>query len=174
MPSTAHALKWIQINLLVLAMGWALIFSQPLLAAPLTNQVALNNVEHVKAIYDVRKSHPTPLLGYLKAIETNVTNLKKEGVSFDLQMIFISKAVTFITTEPEETLAMEHGETLEQIAQQIARLQSLGIQMEACGGATAYFNVDNDTLLPGIEPVRSGFISLMGWQAKGYGLITVY
>jgi intracellular sulfur oxidation DsrE/DsrF family protein len=160
--------------MLVLTAGGAFVLPQSIQAETLTNQAALSDMEHVKAIYDVRKSHPQPLLGYLKAIETNVTNLKKEGVSFDLQMIFISKAVTFITTEPEDTLEMEHADTLSQIAQQIQRLQNLGIKMEACGGATAYFNVDNDTLLPGIEPVRSGFISLMGWQAKGYGLVTVY
>ncbi|MDR9498308.1 MAG: DsrE family protein [Hydrogenovibrio sp.] len=173
MPLTSFHHK-VQALLATILMSALLSISPVTQAQSLNNAQALSGVDHVKAIYDVRKSHPKPLLGYLKAIETNVTNLKKEGVTFDLQMIFISKAVTFITTEPEETLAMEHDETLEQIAKQIARLQSLGVKMEACGGATAYFNVDNDTLLPGIEPVRSGFISLMGWQAKGYGLVTVY
>lgn len=57
---------------------------------------------------------------------------------------------------------------------QIKRLKSLGIEMEVCSAATAAYKIDNSTILPGIKVVRSGFLSVMGWQAQGYQLVPVY
>lgn len=143
-------------------------------AAELNNKAALQGLKEVHAIYDIRKADPKAMLSYLKGIETNHTNLLKENVKPHLRIIFISTAVLFITTKPNDTIEMEHGETLKAIATQIQRLIDLGVDMEVCAAATKYFKVDNDTLLPGIKPVRSGFIALMGWQVQGYGLVTVY
>lgn len=141
---------------------------------PLDNRTAIGDLEQVRAIYDVRKSSANALDSYLKAIVTNIENLEKEGVRSDLVMVFISHSVKFINTEPTLETQADYGPALESIAQTIASLQAMGVRMEACNGATTAFNVDNDTLLPGIEPVRSGFISLMGYQNRGYALVPVY
>ncbi|MDG4867113.1 DsrE family protein [Guyparkeria sp. 1SP6A2] len=143
-------------------------------AGQLDNRAALGELETVKAVYDVRKSHPAALDTYLKAIVTNVENLKKEGVQADLVMVFISHAVKFIHTEPSLEDEADHGDALASIARNVVKLQEMGVRMEACNAATRAFGVDNDSLLPGIEPVRSGFISLMGYQNNGYALIPVY
>ncbi len=143
-------------------------------AETLHNRAAIDGLESVKAVYDVRKSNPNALDMYLKAILTNVENLEKEGVEADLVMVFISHAVKFINTEPTLEDEADYGEALASIARSIVKLQEEGVRMEACNGATRAFNVDNDTLLPGIKPVRSGFISLMGYQNNGYALVPVY
>ncbi|MDA3807340.1 MAG: DsrE family protein [Thiomicrorhabdus sp.] len=143
-------------------------------SAELNNQAALKGITEIHTLYDIRKSHPKVMLAYLKGIETNYENLLKENVKPNLRIIFISSAVKFITTKPSETVEMEHGEALKGIAIQIQRLIDIGVKMEVCAAATAYFKVDNATLLPGIKPVRSGFISVMGWQAQGYSLVPVY
>lgn len=147
----------------------------PMVAAEnLHNRAAIDGLENLKAVYDVRKSNPNALDMYLKAIITNVENLEREGVDADLVMVFISHSVKFINTAPALETEADYGEALASIAQSIETLQEIGVRMEACNGATRAFNVDNDTLLPGIEPVRSGFISLMGYQNNGYALIPVY
>lgn len=142
--------------------------------ANLNNQAALKGISEIYTLYDVRKANPNVMLSYLKGIESNYNNLLKEKVKPHLRIIFISSAVQFITTKPADNIEMEYGDTLKGIANQIARLKDIGVKMEACSTATAYFNVDNDTLLPGIVPVRSGFLSVMGWQAQGYSLVPVY
>jgi intracellular sulfur oxidation DsrE/DsrF family protein len=158
-----------------LVLACAGLFLAPLANAEnLHNRAAIGDLEQVKAVYDVRKSSPEALDMYLKAILTNVENLEKEGVQADLVMVFISHAVKFINTEPTLEDEADHGEALASIARSIVKLQEQGVHMEACNGATRAFNVDNDTLLPGIEPVRSGFISLMGYQNNGYALVPVY
>ena len=143
-------------------------------AAELNNKEALQGITEIHTLYDIRKSDPGVMLSYLKGVESNYNNLVKEGVKPNSRIIFIASAVKFITTKPSEEVELEHGETLKGIAVQIQRLIDMGVKMEVCASATAYFKVDNDTLLPGIKPVRSGFISVMGWQAQGYSLVPVY
>lgn len=152
----------------------ALVVAPTIAAENLHNRDAIDGRENIKAVYDVRKSSPEALDMYLKAIITNVENLEKEEVEDELVMVFISHAVKFINTEPSLETEADHGDALESIAESVETLQDLGVRMEACNGATRAFDVDNDTLLPGIEPVRSGFISLMGYQNNGYALIPVY
>ena len=158
-----------------LALACAGLFLAPIAGAEgLDNRAALGELENVKAVYDVRKSNPRALDVYLKAILTNVENLEKEAVRADLVMVFIAQSVKFVNTEPTLEDEADYGEALASIARSVAALQEQGVRMEACNGATRAFDVDNDTLLPGIEPVRSGFISLMGYQNNGYALVPVY
>lgn len=143
-------------------------------AAELHNKAAMKGIKEMKVIYDMRKSDPNVMLAYLKGIEGNRKNLVLEGVKPVQRIIFISSAVQFITTEPSDEVLMNHGEALTKIAEVIKHLQSIGVEMEVCNAATAFFNIDNDTLLPGLVPVRSGFLSVMGWQQQGYQLVPVY
>ncbi|HSH29499.1 MAG TPA: DsrE family protein [Thiohalobacter sp.] len=159
---------------LILALAGGLLPLASMAGASLDNRAAIGDLEQIRAVYDVRKSSANALDFYLGAIITNLENLEKEGVESDLVMVFISHSVKFINTEPTLEAQADYGPALENIAKRIARLQAMGVRMEACNGATTAFNVDNDTLLPGIEPVRSGFISLMGYQNNGYALVPVY
>lgn len=149
-------------------------FSQQVVAKELNNEEAMNGLKTMHVIYDIRKSNPKAMLVYLKGIESNRANLIKEGVEPHQRIIFIASAVKFITTKPAEDVELEYGPVLDDVAAQIEKLVSLGVKMEVCSAATRAFNVDNDTLLPGIKAVRSGFLSVMGWQTQGYSLVPVY
>lgn len=174
---TRHPNRFVLHPFLLASLLWLIAaFASHAQASPATlnNQAALKGLSEIYALYDIRKSNPDVMLSYLKGIESNHANLLKEKVTPHLRIIFISAAVQFITTDPADAIEIEHGDTLKKIAAQVARLQALGVQMEVCSTATAYFKVDNATLLPGIVPVRSGFLSVMGWQAQGYSLVPVY
>lgn len=143
-------------------------------ASELNNKAALDGIQEIKVIYDVRKANPNLLLAYLKGIESNRKNLALEGVKSTQRIVFIADSVKYITSKPSDDVSIQHGDVLKKIAEQVKRLKSLGVEMEACSAATAAFKVDNDTILPGIQVVRSGFLSVMGWQAKGYQLVPIY
>lgn len=153
---------------------FVLTFSMPSSAEELNNKEAMQGLKSMHVIYDIRKSNPNAMLAYLKGIESNRTNLVKEGVEPHQRIVFIASAVKFITTKPSEDVEMEYAPVLKEIAEQVARLVELGVKMEVCSAATAAFKVDNATILPGIKVVRSGFLSVMGWQAQGYQLVPVY
>lgn len=143
-------------------------------AKQLNNKEALEGLSEVRTVYDVRTTRPVALLSFLKGIEFNHKSLIEEGVKPSLRIVFISGAVQFISSKPSEDIEFNYSETLPKIKKQISRLINLGVKMEACARSTAAFKVDNDTLYPGIKPVRAGFVSLMGWQAQGYSLIPIY
>ncbi|WP_018141774.1 DsrE family protein [Thioalkalivibrio sp. ALJ7] len=143
-------------------------------AEGLDNREATQDIETMRAVYDMRKSDPNVMLAYLRGIATNHENLVKEGVEPDLRMVFIADAVKFITTDPEPEVAIDHGDTLEEIAKAVERLDELGVKMEVCAAATRAYGVDNDKVLDSIKPVRSGFIAIMGYQNQGYALVPVY
>lgn len=170
LPRVAHSFMLALVSVFIGSLSWTPTVS----AVELNNQAALQGLKEMHVLYDIRKSHPKAMLAYLKGIESNRANLIKEGLKPHQRIIFIADAVKFITTQPAESVLLEHEETLDEIAKQIQRLVELGVKMEVCSAATAYFKVDNSTLLPGIEPVRSGFLSVMGWQAQGYALVPVY
>lgn len=158
----------------LLAIGLPLALAVPAGADNLHNREATQGIDTMHAVYDVRKSDPDVMLAYLRGIASNHENLLKEGVEPDLRMVFIAESVKFITNDPEPEVAIDHGDTLEAIAQVVDRLDEMGMRLEVCGAATRAYNVDNDTVLDPIQPVRSGFISVMGYQNQGYALVPVY
>jgi intracellular sulfur oxidation DsrE/DsrF family protein len=78
----------------------------------------------------------------------------------------------FTTTEPGESIGAESQEALASLASTTAELKELGVRMEVCSAATKHFEVDNASLLPVMDVVGNGFISLIGWQSKGYVSMT--
>lgn len=140
----------------------------------LDNREATRGVETMQAVYDMRKSDPNVMLAYLRGIATNHENLLKEGVEPDLRMVFISESVKFITRDPTPEIRFEHGDTLDEIAEAIDALDELGVKMEVCATATRAYGVDNDSVFEPIQPVRSGFIAVMGYQNQGYALVPIY
>ena len=48
-----------------------------------------------------------------------------------------------------------------------------GVKLEVCLYAVKAFGIDPDTLMPEIDQVGNGFISVDGYQAQGYTVITI-
>ena len=49
-----------------------------------------------------------------------------------------------------------------------------GVTIQACGIAMKGMDVTPDMLIPGVQAVGNGYISVIGYQAKGYSLVPVY
>lgn len=67
-----------------------------------------------------------------------------------------------------------NGVHLEQIAKTIAAMAEDGIKIEICKFAAKLFGVEPATILPEIKQIENGWISLIGYQAKGYALVAIY
>ncbi|MES9838259.1 MAG: DsrE family protein [Candidatus Thiodiazotropha sp.] len=53
-------------------------------------------------------------------------------------------------------------------------LKAKGVRMEVCAIANRAFEVENTTILPEMEVVGDGFISLIGWQTQGHKLVPIF
>ena len=84
-------------------------------------------------------------------------------------IVFHGKAVKLISTDRKGVAKGDLGE-YDKVADFIRKAKKAGIKMEVCMYAVKVFGVDPATLMPEIDRVGNGFISVLGYQAQGYGV----
>ena len=62
---------------------------------------------------------------------------------------------------------------LDKFADTIRQMKKEGVKLEVCGYALKVLDVDPATILPEVDRVGNGFISIAGYQAQGYAVITI-
>ncbi|MCG7963136.1 MAG: DsrE family protein, partial [Candidatus Thiodiazotropha taylori] len=96
------------------------------------------------------------------------------GVTPNMVLVFIGETVRYLSTKPDDTLEMEFGDDLKSIAETAKILEQKGVRMEVCAIANRVFKVENEDVLPQMEVVGDGFISLIGWQTQGHKLVPIF
>ncbi|MES9859415.1 MAG: DsrE family protein [Candidatus Thiodiazotropha sp. 4PDIVS1] len=71
-------------------------------------------------------------------------------------------------------MELEFADELKSISLTAKTLKERGVRMEVCAIANHVFKVDNATILPEMEVVGDGFISLIGWQTQGHKLVPIF
>ncbi len=142
--------------------------------AGINDAAALAGLKVGKGVFLIDFTNPKKTAFYLDVIRGTHAGMLKQGVEPDFVLVFIGKTVAFLTTEPGEKLARNNQAQLESIATSVAALSEAGVRMEVCAVATEVFGIDNDTILPGMDVVGDGFISLIGWQNQGYKLVPIF
>lgn len=143
-------------------------------AGDINDTRALADLKTAKGVFLVDIGDPKKLAFYLDVIKGTHAGMVRQNVTPDLVVVFIGPSVSYLTTAPNDEIAMEYEDTLERIATAVADLDRLGVRQEICAVATKVFKVDNKTVLPALNVIGDGFISLIGYQAQGYALVPVY
>jgi len=134
---------------------------------------AMKGVNSVKAIFDMRDGVPNIAAVHMKLIHDTYKELlamKKEPV---FVVVFIASAVKLISSNRAEFSA-EEQKYLKEIAETISQMSKDGIRLEVCLAAVKYFGVDPASIQSEIKQVGNGWISEIGYQARGYSLVPVY
>lgn len=134
---------------------------------------ALAGVQATKTLFDVSVGDAQKLVFYLNVFKKTYDDLVRQGQHPDMIIAFRGPSVRLINNETW-SFSEEDQEQLKKAAQLLKELKSLGVRLEACSVATELFKVDNSTILPEIHVVGNTFISLTGYQSKGYALIPVH
>lgn len=87
-------------------------------------------------------------------------------------IVFHGKAVKLISTD-RKGIDKNEIEAYDKVAMLIRQLKKAGIKMEVCMYAMKVFGIDPVTLMPEIDRVGNGFISVLGYQAQGYSVVTI-
>ena len=130
---------------------------------------ALKGVKTIKVVYDINGiSEPKKMIVMLKAIVDARGRALAAKVKPDLVIAFRGPALNLIQKPgPDAT-----GEQ-KQIGELVAELKKEGSKLEACNFAANVMNLDPAGFLPEMKVVGNTFNSLGGYQAKGYGVISV-
>jgi intracellular sulfur oxidation DsrE/DsrF family protein len=144
--------------------GWAL--------EEMNDLDALESVQSTKTLFDINVSTANKLELYLQVIEQTYDDLIRQEQTPVFVIAFRGAAVRLITSE-NWAFSVEDQESIKKAAASIHKLSKQGVKLEACSIATKLFKIDNKTLLPEIKVVGNTFVSLVGYQAKGYALVPI-
>lgn len=134
---------------------------------------ALEGLQELNTVFDYANGSPEEALIVFPAIREvyqskSVASLPKPPVNV---IVFHNHAVKFLTTN--RTDDEEKNKTLDKVAAMIRQFSKDGVKMKVCVYAVKVFGIDPDTILPEIDKVPNGFISISGYQAKGYSLVAI-
>ena len=161
------ALAIIATVLLVLLVG-----TKPVYAESPQDAEALSGLNEVKVAFDMQTGNSAALLKQLEVIEETRESLIKQGVKPSFVITFRGPATKLVQTDPSQ-IAAEDRANASTIAGKIRALKVAdGITgMEQCAVAVRLAGTKQENVLPDIKVVGNGWISLMAYQAKGYGYI---
>lgn len=139
-----------------------------------TDADALRDINEGKVVWDVTVGSPIKLLLLMKVIEETYDDLVRQDVKPDMIFTFHGPVVKLISSEPLD-LPLDEEEAHEEVLDLLRKFsQKPGVKMESCSVAARLLGIDNDTIMPEVKPVGNTFVSLIGYQKKGYALIPIY
>lgn len=133
---------------------------------------ALAGLTRTQTLFDVSVSTPEKFEWYLRVIHRTYDDLVRQGRTPEMIIAFRGPAVRLITSE-NWAFSEEDQELLHKASVLLAELGKMGVRLEACSVATELFKIDVGTFLPGITLVGNTFVSLTGYQNRGYALISI-
>lgn len=134
---------------------------------------ALKGVNAAKAIFDFRIGSPKSAALHMGLIHQTYKDLAAMKKNPAFAVVFIGPSVKLISKN-REGFSPEDQAALDEIAKTITAMSKDGIKFEICLVAAKVFNVDPGSVLPEITRVGNGWISEIGYQAKGYALVPAY
>lgn len=151
----------------------ACLFLASLPAASAQEYESLKGVKSAKAVFDVRIGSPQIAALHLKLMRQTHKDLIAAGKKPAFRIVFLGPSVKLISRN-REGLKPEDNAALDEIASEVSAMSKDGIHLEICLVAARIFKVDPATVLPEIEQVENGWISLIGYQAKDFSLVPAY
>ena len=154
-----------------------LLFCLAFLANPGISQKyeALQGVDSIKAVFDFRNGDPGFLYSHLQLVYTTYTDqmVRSSDESPQFAVVFMSRSVVPLSRN-RDRFSAEERETLDQMDDLLVKMEEAGITLEVCEVALGSQNVDLDSIPSEVDSVRNGWVSSIGYQAKGYSLVPVY
>ncbi|MCF8055683.1 MAG: hypothetical protein K9K37_03475 [Desulfocapsa sp.] len=160
-------------NRIILALTISLVFSLAVYAfaeEKYNNRRALNNVSTAKTYFDVNVGTAKKLVVRLKLIDTTYEQLVAAGVRPEFVVGFRGKASNFVT-KGNDYVFKEDLAAKKEVHDWVRRLQKRGIPMEQCLIALGFHYVAPEDILPEIEVVQNGYVSMIAYQAKGFSQV---
>ncbi len=145
--------------------AFVILSSLPLQAAQKVDSEggAFAGLKTAKVIFDVRVPDQEKLIFNLKLIDETYEGIVAEGIKPKMVISFRGPGVKLLSSSAID----EEAHTL------IRNLIKKGVRIEVCSVATRVFKVDNAGIIPEVKLVSNVFHSFIGYQNRGYAIITI-
>lgn len=139
-------------------------------AEELSNSNALKGVSEIKVYFDVNVGEPKKLLSRLQFIETTYSQLQEAGFSPRVVIGIRGMASNYFTKDTDYVLEQDIPDK-KKIASWAEKFRAQGFILEQCTLAAEQQEIDTTDFLPQLIIVANGYISMIGYQTKGYAYI---
>lgn len=135
---------------------------------------ALEGIERLDTVVDYSQGSPQAAIAVFPAVreiyrDPSVIALAEPPRTV---IVFHGEAVRLLSSDREKFEGPDR-EAADQVTEMIRQFHREGIRMEVCMYAVQVLGVDPTTLMPEIEQVGNGFISVAGYQNQGYAVVVV-
>jgi intracellular sulfur oxidation DsrE/DsrF family protein len=135
---------------------------------------ALKDVKGVKVVFNVSPGAPA----FANTVFWAVRNVyQDEAVSTlpekpQVAIVFHGPVVKLLSSDRSGFDKKDYAE-IDKFQATLRQMQKEGVKMEVCLYAAKVLGIDPTTLMPEIDQVGNGFISVAGYQAQGYTVVTI-
>jgi hypothetical protein len=134
------------------------------------NTHSLEGLKEARVYFDVSVKDDDLLAVRMELIDRTVTQIEQAGLKVTGVIGIRGGASRFITTGDSYVLA-EELDNKRKIQEWVKRFADRGLIVEQCAIAAEIFDIQTTDFLPEVTVVGNGYISLVGYQAKGYSVV---
>lgn len=131
---------------------------------------SLKGLKTAKFVVDLNQGSAQLLLLRLRLIEQTITDISKNGVKPEIVVAVRGQASRFMTVT-DVYLADEDKIYKDDIYAALQKLRSMGARLEQCSIALNLLKIDSRGMYPEINLVPNGYVSLIGYQNRGYAIL---
>lgn len=135
---------------------------------------ALRGVNEFDAVFDYTNGDPKEANIILTAIDQvdDGQEVKSMPNKAKLAIVYHDAAVHLLTTHQGAHADAEWAE-VQTFQKALASMKEAGVTIEVCQFALDVFGIDRSTVIPEVDQVPNGFVSVIGYQKQGYALVRI-
>lgn len=135
---------------------------------------ALKGVNGYKAVYEFSQGDPkiANLIFWAVKNSYEVDEVKGIAGDKDVVVVFHGPVVKLLSTNKAPFNAAEWAE-VEKFHDTIRTMKKDGVKFEVCLYAVKVLGVDESTIIPEIDRVGNGFVSVIGYQMQDYAVVRI-
>ncbi|MDF1555060.1 MAG: DsrE family protein [Deferrisomatales bacterium] len=135
---------------------------------------ALKGVQGFDAVYEVTQGNPKVANVVFWAVKDSYAGPEVKSLSKapNIVVVFHGPAVKLISSDKALFNGAEWAE-VETFQETLRQMKKDGVRMEVCLYAAKVMGVDASTIIPEVDHVDNGFVSVVGYQMQGYAVVRI-
>jgi intracellular sulfur oxidation DsrE/DsrF family protein len=161
-----------RIAFLLFAAAFVVLMATPAFSAGYDN--ALKGVKSYDAVYEVTMENPkfTNIVFWAVKNSYEVAEVKALPNPPKIAVVFHGAAVKMLSSDKTPFDAAAWAE-VENFQETLRQMKKAGVTLEVCQYAIEVMGVDKAKIMPEVDIVGNGFVSVIGYQMQGYAVVRV-
>lgn len=131
---------------------------------------SISGLSTAKAYFDLKVGNPAKLLMRLKQIDETYNQIADNDVKPEFVIGIRGKASYFVT-KGSDYVFEDEVEAKKTVHKKIKEFRDRGMLVEQCRVAAELHEIDPQDFIKNIDVVPNGYVSIIGYQAKGYSFV---